>query len=125
MVEKNISKAAASKTMAECVQLQAQLRKKRKSCIQHHQALDAGNLEAALLETMFSCTALPMGKRNSGVVIFSDCQEETRHWKQIDKKNDKQKQKTKITNGEIMRVGERTLLAKEKKKNLQITTVTL
>lgn len=56
-------------------------------------------------------TALPMGKRNSGVVIFSDCQEETRYWKQIDKKNDKQKQKTKITNG--------------KSWGLEITTATL
>jgi hypothetical protein len=40
--------------MVECVQLQTQLCKKRQSCIQHHQTLDAGNLEAALLETMFS-----------------------------------------------------------------------
>ena len=37
-----------------------------------------------------SCTALPMGKRNSGAIIYGDRQEETKHWKQIDKKNDKQ-----------------------------------
>lgn len=68
-------------------------------------------------------TALPMGKRNSGVVIFSDCQEETRHWKQIGKKNDKQKQKTKITNGKSWGLERGPFWPRKKKSNHNCNTL--
>ena len=84
--------------MVECVQLQAQLRKKRQSCIQHHQTLDAGNLEAALLETMFSVQLCQWANAiQEWLYLVTVKRKQNNEWK-------------------IMRVGERTLLAKEKKK---------
>ena len=85
--------------MVECVQLQAQLRKKRQSCIQHHQTLDAGNLEAALLETMFSVQLCQWANAIQEWLYLVTVKRKQGIGNKLTKKNDKQKQKTKITNG--------------------------